>query len=449
MASSFDIIVCGGGTAGSVAAIRAARLGLRTAIVERQSQLGGSSTAGLVTPQMANRCAGKDLVGGIARELRESLSALGYGQGRGFDPVWTAILLEEFARRDQVALFYHCELIGVARDDKRLTGVELAGLGKRIELQSSYFVDATGDAILSMLAGEPTEQGRQGNREHQPMTLRFVLGNVDVEQALAFVRKQEPEGVRSIWPCSDQAQGGPVSVNLKWLQAAAVQWGQLKRWEDQLYFHFYTVPGKPDWAAFNAPRIIQYDPADPASLAEAYADGRSQIVQYWRFFREHVPGFANCYIAQIAPMMGIRECRRIKGKFVLEERHVRSLSRFDDAVCLCNYPIDIHSNRDASTEIWRLPADSWYEIPYRAMLPARTENLIVAGRCISTDFSTHSSYRIMNCCQALGEAAAYACQAANSQNKTLPAIDGAALNKRLIQDEVLLRPTGPNKESTS
>ena len=447
MVSDFDLIVCGGGTAGSVAAIRAARLGLRTAIVERQGQLGGSSTAGLVTPQMANRCAGKDLIGGISRELRESLSALGYGDGRGFDPVWTTILLEEFARRDKVVLFYHCELIGVDQDQKWLTGVELASLGKRFKLKGSYFVDATGDAILSMLAGEPTQEGQEVNGEHQPMTLRFILGNVDVEQAIRFVRERQPDGVRSIWPCSDRTDGGPLSVNLKWLHGEAKQWGGLEKWEDQLYFHFYTVPGKADWAAFNAPRIIQYDPTDPASLAEAYADGRAQIAEYWRFFGDNVPGFGRCYIAQIAPMMGIRECRRIRGEFVLTEAHVRNLSRFPDAVCLCNCPIDIHSNRDGSSQLWHLPADGWYEIPYRAMLPAHTENLIVAGRCISTDFSAHSSYRIIPCCQALGEAAAYACETACSQNIQLPDIDGVRLNKRLTQDEVLLPPAGQKKES--
>jgi hypothetical protein len=381
--------------------------------------------------------------------MRERLSALGYGEGRGFDPVWTAIILEELARRERIVLFYHCELIGVEQDHKRLTGIELAGLGKRIKLQGSYFIDATGDAILSMLAGEPTQEGREGDSEHQPMSLRFVLGNVDIEQATRFVQERQPDGVRSIWPRSDRADGGPLSVNLKWLQGDVDQLGGLQKWAGQLYFHFYTVPGKPDWAAFNAPRIIQYDPADAASLTEAYADGRAQIVEYWRFFRDNVPGFAKCYIAQVAPVMGVRECRRIRGDFVLREAHVRNLSRFEDAVCLCNCPIDIHSNRDASSEVWHIPADAWYEIPYRAMLPVHTGNLIVAGRCISTDFSAHSSYRIMPCCQALGEAAAYACETAFSQNRQLPDVDGVLLNRRLVQDGVLLPPAQQQKEPSS
>ena len=447
MVRDFDVIVCGGGTAGSIAAVRAARLGLRTAVIERQSQLGGTSTAGLVTPQMANHCCGKDLVGGLGRELRQELSAMGYAEGRGFDPVWTSILLEKWARREKVALFYHCELIGVEKDQNQLTAVELAGLGKRLKLRGSYFIDATGDAMLAMLAGEPTQEGRTDDGEHQPMSLRFVLGSVDVRQALGFVRAQEPEGVRSIWPCSDQEDGWPMSVNMKWLRPTAEQLAGLAPWEQQLYFHFYTVPGRKDWAAFNAPRIMKHDPADPASLSDAYADGRAQIAEYWRFFRDHVPGFDKSYIAQIAAMMGIRECRRIRGRFVLTEEHVRNLSRFDDAVCLCNCPIDIHSNRDDTSSLWYLPADRWYEIPYRAMLPEHNENLIVAGRCISSDFAAQGSYRIQSCCQALGEAAAYACHAGHSEQRPLPAIDGAQLKQRLIQEQVLLVPDEDIKES--
>ena len=227
----FDVIVCGGGTAGSVAAIRAARLGLRTAVVERQSQLGGSSIAAMVTPQMANRCCGKDLVGGINRELQTSLANIGYGQGRGFDPVWKNILLEQMACREGVIIFYHSELIDVKKDENRLTEIELASLGKRIKLRASYFVDATGDALLSMLAGEPTKEGHETNGDHQPMSLRFMLGNVDVEKALEFVKNEEPEDVRSIWPCSDDPDGWPISVNLKWLHSLAKKSGYLKKWE--------------------------------------------------------------------------------------------------------------------------------------------------------------------------------------------------------------------------
>lgn len=445
----FDVIVCGGGTAGSVAAIRAARLGLRTAVVERQSQLGGSSTVAMVTPQMANRCCGKDLVGGISRELQTGLADVGYGQGRGSDPVWNSILLEQLACREGVTLFYHSELIDVRKERNLIAEIELAGLGKRIKLRASYFVDATGDALLSMLAGEPTKEGSETDGDHQPMSLRFALGNVDMQKVIGFVRDQEPKNVRSIWPCSDDPDGWPMSVNLKWLDPLAKKSGYFEGWENQIYLHFYTIPGKKDWAAFNAPRIIQFDPTDPLSLSEAYADGRKQIAQYWRFLRDHVPGFDQCCIAQIASMIGIRECRRIQGNFILTQKHVRNLTKFTDAVCLCNCPVDIHSNRNDTSNVQHLPPDKWYEIPYRALLPLHSDNLIVAGRCISSDFVAQSSYRIIPCCQALGEAAAYACYLAHSEKKPLPVIDAIQLRQRLFKDQVLLEPDKGSKETNT
>ena len=437
MVCEFDVLVCGGGTAGSVAAIRAARLGMKTALVERQSQLGGSSTLALVSPMMSNECCGSDLVGGINEEVQTRLVAEGHADGRGFDPVWAAIELERMGCEAGVTLFYHCEIIGVEQSAGRITAIEVASLGRRFTLSSQYYIDATGDAVVAMMAGEPTWQGREPSGDSQALSLRFILADVDVQRVMEFISQNEPAGTRSVWPCSREADTTALSVNMKWLHGQAFEQGYLKEWQSHAFFHFYTIPGKPTLVSFNAPRIIGCDASTPAGLSHAYVDGRKQIVEYWRFFRDHVPGFEKSLIEWIAPLMGIRECRRLKGDFVLTEQHVRESSHFADGVCCCNYAIDIHDNKSGATDLWWPPPDRWYEIPYRSLLPISTDNLIVVGRCISSDFVAQSSYRIIPICRGLGEAAAYACSEATRGECDLKSVDGGILKRTLIENKVM------------
>ena len=379
----FDIIVCGGGTAGSAAAIRAARLGLKVVLIERQSQLGGSSTLSMVTPVMANAACGIELVGGIHQELHKILQKEGYGELRGFDPVWAAMMLERMADEQGVEIYYHSEITGVRIDGGKIEAVDVAALGRKFSLSAEYFIDATGDALIAVMADETTVKGRRITGEHQPLSLRFMMANVDIDRVKQFVSENAPAEMKCIHPCviSQKVQGATLSIHLKWLEEKAAASEYLKLWKNQLMFSFYTIPGRADVVCFNAPRVLCADPSDPQELSSSYIDGRKQILQYWRFFKENVPGFEKSNIDYIAPLIGIRECRRIVGKSVLTESDVRNFSHFEDGICLCNYPIDIHHTSERGATLWYLPDDKWYEIPYPALLSGGIPNLIVAGRC--------------------------------------------------------------------
>jgi len=438
--STFDVIVCGGGTAGSVAAIRAARLGLRTALVERQSQLGGTSTLGLVTPVMPNQACGVELVAGIHRELHDRLTREGLGETRGFDPIRAAVVLEEMAADAGVTLLYHSELINAHTENTRLTQIDLVAFGQRFTLTADFFIDATGDALLTSMCHLPTQCGREGTGEHQPLSLRFILADVDISRACDFIAQNTPAGQNCLWPCENDATGHTLSVDPTWLEARAADSDALGNWKNQLSFNFYTIPGRPTDVCFNAPRVLCDDPLDPHQLARAYSDGRRQISAYWTYFRKHVPGFETSYISCIAPLIGIREGRRIVGDFILTEQHVRQFARFDDAVCRCSYAIDVHHTTRRGMTLWYLPNDQWYDIPYRAMLPKTITNLIVAGRCLSSDFIAHSSYRIVPVCRGLGEAAALACNIAKTMRVDLHSIPGHALKHQLLELGIMITP---------
>jgi ribulose 1,5-bisphosphate synthetase/thiazole synthase len=436
----FDVIVCGGGTAGSVAAIRAARLGLRTALVERQSQLGGTSTLGLVTPVMPNEACGRELVAGIHRELHDELTRQGFGDARGFDPVRAAFVLEEMAVQAGVTFFYHTELLGVQQHLDKLNHLELSACGKRFFLSASFYIDATGDALLALMCGQPVREGREGSGEHQPLSLRFILSGVDVQKAKDYIVRNTPAGTQYIWPCDETCASCTLSIHPEWLEARGGETNYLAPWKSQLMFSFYTIPGRPEEVCFNAPRVLCVNSLDSACLSQAYIDGRKQILGYERFFKEHVPGFENSYISYVAPLIGIRECRRIIGDFILTEQHVQQFARFEDAVCLCNYAIDIHHNQDGGATLWYLPQDKWYEIPYRAMVPKTIKNMIVAGRCISTDFVAHSSYRIIPICRGLGEASAWACRLAKTKSVDFHDVRGGELKQQLIDQGIMIEP---------
>ncbi len=438
--NEFDVIVCGGGTAGSAAAIRAARLGLRTVLIERQSQLGGTSTLGLVTPVMPNEARGRELVAGIHRELHDRLTRERFGETRGFDPILATCVLETMALEAGVTLFYHTELIDARLGKDRLEQIELFACGKQFTLSAPFFIDATGDALLTSMCGLPVREGREETGEHQPLSYRFILSGVDIPKAKDYIAQNTPAGQQCIWPCENTPDGQTLSIHPDWLEPQAGQTNELGPWKNQLMFSFYTLPGRPTDVCFNAPRVICDNSLDPICLSHAYIDGRKQILGYWTFFKNHVPGFERSYISYIAPLIGIRECRRIVGDFILTEQHIRQFARFDDAVCLCNYPIDIHHNHDGGATLWYLPKDQWYEIPYRAMLPQKIKNLIVAGRCISTDFVAHSSYRIIPVCRGLGEAAAMACSLGKSAHSQLAEVSGRELKRQLVEQDIMVIP---------
>jgi hypothetical protein len=389
---------------------------------------------------MPNEACGRELVAGIHRELHDRLTQEGTGEARGFDPVRAAFILEEMAAQAGVTFFYHTELIGVQLQHDRLNCVELCSCGKRFTLSASCFIDATGDALLASMCGQPVREGREGSGEHQPLSLRFLLAGVNIEKAKDFITRNTPAGKQGIWPCESVPGSQTLSIHPDWLEGRAGETDDLAPWKKQLMFSFYTIPGRLDVVCFNAPRVLCEDSLDPVRLSEAYIDGRKQIHHYWKYFTENVPGFEKSYISYVAPLIGIRECRRIVGDFILTEQHIRQFARFDDAVCLCNYAIDIHHNRDGGATLWYLPKDRWYEIPYRALLPKTVENIIVAGRCISTDFVAHSSYRIIPICRGLGEAAALACFLAGKKRVRLPGIPGAELKGQLIDHGILIEP---------
>jgi glycine/D-amino acid oxidase-like deaminating enzyme len=424
MSDRYDVLVVGSGSAGSSAAISAARAGARTMLVDRLAFMGGTSTAVLDT-FYAFYTPGEEprrVVGGLAWEVVERLTAAGvaferpntYGAGTGvtYDQETLKVLWEELADEAGIDLLLHTWATGVRVGDGRLEGVRLWNKGGERWVAADVVVDASGDADLVALAGLPHDNAAQQGRVQSLSTL-FKLANVDVARAASVPKAELWERMREAADTGDYA-----------LPRIEGSWHRTP-FEGVVLIHMTRIPN--------------VDATDPAQLTRAEVEGRRQVREYARFLRDRVPGFEASVVVTTSPAIGIRESRRIHGDYVLTREDVLDGRRFSDEIALCGAPIEDH-HAGGDTE-WRyVDRGGVYGVPYRSLLPAGIEGLLVAGRCFSSTHDAHASARSMATCMAMGQAAGTAAALAAAASIPPRAVDVTALRDRLGSDGALLQP---------
>ncbi|MEN6346174.1 MAG: FAD-dependent oxidoreductase [Armatimonadia bacterium] len=404
----YDVIVCGGGTAGSVAAIAAARRGARTLIVEQFGFLGGSQTAALVVPMMSFTTGGQQLVTGMNQEIMDRCNALpGDNEGMFFNFELLKYVLEDMAVDAGCDLLYHTFVSDTQVTDGALTGVEIVNKTGKRNLQARQFIDGTGDADVAALAGVPCESGRPEDGLNQSASLRFVMGGVDLKALADFLNANGCPCPSPVRFGAGFAKGGVGNNPMERLAERAEEDGVFSA-EEGGYIQFFTVPGRPGELAFNCPRVTHINGAKAEDLTRVQMQGRRVIPKIMEFCRRYLAGFDSAYLAYTAPMVGIRESRRIVGEYMLSADDFRAARKFEDGIAKSCYPIDIHNPSGVGVTLERLPDGEYHEIPYRCLVPQKVDNLLVAGRCISTTFEAQAAIRIEATCRAMGEAAGVA-----------------------------------------
>ncbi|MDQ6944659.1 MAG: FAD-dependent oxidoreductase, partial [Candidatus Eremiobacteraeota bacterium] len=391
------------------------------------------------------------IVGGIAQEMVERLVARGGSPGHihdasdyvptitPFDPEIHKALLFEMMRESGVALLLHAWFLDALVENGRVAGARIATVGGIREYRAKRTIDATADAYVAASAGVATQQGDARGRV-QPASLMFRLSHVDLAALSTYVR-QRPEQMRSSLKLHERTPGALSAVaGLYELWDAARERGAVNVPRELV--SFFATPYA-DEVTVNMTRVVGVDPLDPDDLTRAEVEARAQVMQLLDFFRNDVPGFANARIAATATQIGVRESRRIVGEYTLTADDVLHARTFDDAVARSAYPIDIHNPSGSGTTTHRLPAGTSYEIPYRCLVPRGVDDLLVAGRCISTTHEALASTRLTPTVMTLGQAAGTAAALSLQQNVTPRALDAALLRERLIRDGVdLRRPVG-------
>jgi len=444
-ARQYDVLVVGGGNAGCAAAVAAARHGAKTLLVERYGFLGGTATAAMVGPWMTFHSGSKRIVGGIAQEIVERLQRKGASPGHvhdssdyvptitPFDPEVHKALLFEMMREAGVDLLLHAYFLRTIANDG-VEGAVFATVAGERECRAAYTIDATADAYVAASAGVATQQGDERGRV-QPASLMFRLSHVDLTKTAAYVRMR-PDQMRTSLKAHERVAPAMTAVaGLYDLWQQALEAGEVHVPRELV--SFFITPYE-DEVTVNMTRVTGVDPLDPDDLTRAEVEARAQVMDLVEFFRKRVPGFEHARLAATGTQIGVRESRRIVGEYTLTRDDVLHARQFDDAVARSAYPIDIHNPAGSGTSTQRLPEGESYEIPYRCLVPASVERLLVAGRCISTTHEALASTRLTPTVMTLGQAAGTAAALAKQSGRRLRDIDTQRLRSLLRNDGVLV-----------
>jgi hypothetical protein len=431
----YDLVVAGGGPAGSAAAVCAARLGARVLLVEATGCLGGMGTSGLVTAfdPMAN--GERMLVGGFMRELVETMYERGFLQP-GIDPDtwrkhyhrWTPfrveglkLLLDELATDAGVEVRFFTRAIDTQADANagRVEGVVVQNVEGYRYVPAKTFLDATGDAVLAHLCGVPCREAGRDTPNIMPATLPSLYAGIDWER---FDRKAQKEAL-------------PQAI-------ADGHFTQPDRHLPGMSKVGHTI------GYLNGGHLFNLDALRCQSLTDGMMLGRRIAAEYTEFYRKYVPGCEQIEHVTTAALMGVRESRRIVGEYELGIGDYLARRQFPDQIGLFNKFVDIHPY-DCSDEEWnrfnsqafdemRLGEGECFGMPYGIIVPKGWHNLWVAGRCASSDVPVQGSIRVMPAAAMMGQAAGVAAVQSIQTGQTACALDTAQLVERLRRDGVYL-----------
>jgi len=447
----YDVIVCGGGTSGVAAAIASARTGAKTLLVEKSGSLGGqmsvSGPPGFAYARLFNP-QGKRDVGGIVEETYQRLFNTGHAlphlrypvrekAGYSFsyvDPDWWTILMFEMMDEEGVILLLVTLVVDVTKNGDTVTGIVVENANGRNTIKGKIVIDCTGEGYVATDAGCETEYVSRD--EVQPHTLAFTVDGVDWDTLLIYIRDHPDQFSfrQLINPYNDSNQEDVVNMYKKChnvtelgeimgfyeLRDMAFKNGDWHPYSGAGFFILPREGGKVQAHFQHSSQVDKCLVTDAWDLSKCMIECRKQDMIAWRFFKNYVPGFKNAYITKVCTELRLREGPRIVGDYVLTKDDVGECKQFADTIGKSSFKAGGYhvvgletlnvvkvgdSNKDSDM---RWPKDGGsYDIPYRCLVPKKIENLLVAGKSVSTDRAAYLRYlhQTMVTGQAAGTAA--------------------------------------------
>ena len=431
----YDIVIAGGGIAGTSAAIAAGRLGARVLLLESTATLGGMGTSGLVNAFDGMADGEKALVGGVMREIVETM----YEQGElaswqtpdtwrknllhptRFNPEALKRLLDKMTVESGAEIRFLSKVVAADTGNNRINGVVVSQQEGLRYIPAKCFIDATGDAHLSVMAGAEYLQAGRDTDKIMPPTLCSLWAGIDFSRT-EEAKKYFPEAI------ADHLFTDPEEVRLSQF--------------------IMSNAGENNTAGLNGGHIFGTDAVNTSSYTHAMIKGRKLAKEYETFLRQYVPGYEKVDLATTASLLGVRESRRVVGEYTLTFDDLRSGRHFADQIGVFNKEVDIHlyrpdeahykEQKELAEKIGRLGKGESFGLPYGILVPKGWKNLWVAGRCVSTDVLVHGATRVMPSASMMGQAAGTAAVQAIEKKETANHLNVAALIETLRGNGAIL-----------
>ncbi len=390
-----EVLVCGGGPAGTAAAIAAGRAGARTMLLERYGCLGGLATGGLVIVLPTFTRDGHQVIGGIGQETLEALIEAGeaeYRSERGssrFDPEGLKRLSDEMSVEAGVLLRFHSWVVGVFGEEGRPAGVIVESKAGREAVRAKTIIDCTGDGDLAARAGASFMT------DDKMIGLPYRIGNVDLER----------------W--SEARNDGTAAEVHKAAHEIAGY---------ESHFGLSPFPLNPG-VAWGNNHMARGNFLDPDELTRMEIRGRRSAKLVLDYMRENMPGFEEAWLIDTAWQIGVRCTRRIVGLQEMLYEEFKAGAQFDDSVALGND--------------FRKPSIV-YEIPLGSLIPDGIGGMLIAGRCVSSDAEAMEALREIHCCWTMGEAAGVAAALAVERDCEPSEVPISDLRGRLLAENAVI-----------
>lgn len=389
VAGRSQVMVCGGGPAGIAAALAAARTGADVRLIELAGCLGGVWTAGLLTKILdtSNKS-------GIMRELLELFASHGSAvakntKGTVYDPEIAKLVLEELLVEAGVKILLHTRVVGaITNSDNRLTAIITESKSGRQAWVADRFIDCTGDGDLAAQAGCEFDVGLGADCTCQPMSMLALLTGVNPDAIREYIRESGSAAKRRLLTLMEDSGINPT------YRAPTLR---------HLHSGIYSIMTNHEYgvSAFDA-----------EAITAATIRARREVHDIVNGLRKLGGAWKDIAVVATAEQIGVREGRRIKGRYAITSGDLAKGLRHKEAVCRATFPIDVHALSTAGNQevdhSFRKDGLKPYDIPYPSLVAADVDGLLMAGRCISGDFIAHSSYRVTGNAVAMGEAAGQA-----------------------------------------